>query len=141
MIFPCHFIQPLIINAYPPTYGKVDGHLFSFFIAHNGHPTFFWDNLSWTHLGAIGYGVNDAGLSQLENFCTNHFLHMRIQSPLRLSYWFGFLFQVDVRLQTKRLIPFKSEIFHPITCLFFLRTSNRLFSCEAFSSEEITTRH
>ena len=62
MIFYCHFIQPPIINAYPPICSKAGGHLFSFLIAHSGHPRFFKHNLSWTHSGAIGYGVYDTSL-------------------------------------------------------------------------------
>ena len=44
-------------------------------------------------------------------------------------------------MQTKELIPFRSEIFHPMACLYFLRMSRKLLSCEAFSNEEITTGH
>ena len=36
-------------------------------------------------------------------------------------------------------MPFRSEIFHPNACLFFLRRCRRLCSCAVVSSEEITT--
>ena len=44
-------------------------------------------------------------------------------------------------MQTKWLIPFKSEIYHPLACLHFLRIPSNLPSCEAFRDEEITTGH
>ena len=37
MFYSCHFIQPPVVYAYPPTCGKAGGHLLSFFIVHNGH--------------------------------------------------------------------------------------------------------
>ena len=44
-------------------------------------------------------------------------------------------------MQTKRLIPFKYEIFHPMACLHFLRIPIKSSSCETVRDEEITTGH
>ena len=44
-------------------------------------------------------------------------------------------------MQTKGLIPFKSQIYHPMACLHFLRIPSRLSSYEALRDEKITTGH
>ena len=44
-------------------------------------------------------------------------------------------------MQTKGLIPFKYEIFHPMACLNFLGIGSNLPSYEAFGDEELTTGH
>ena len=44
-------------------------------------------------------------------------------------------------MQTKGLIPFEYEIFHPMACLHFLGIPSKLSSYEAFRDEEITTGH
>ena len=83
MIFSCHFIQSLVVNAYPLTCGKAGGHILFFFILNSGHPWFLWNNLSWTHPGTIRNRVNDASLMELENLsattsCICGFSHLYV---------------------------------------------------------------
>ena len=44
-------------------------------------------------------------------------------------------------VQTKGLMPFKSDIYHPIAFLHLLRTSSRQFSWGLVRDEDITTGH